>query len=128
MRIGSIGFVALLLAVGALGCGDSNSGSNANTYTCSFAASSGVCYQWTAPQTLTSAQVSQLQTACTTGNPPGTFASGANCPSASRVGTCTLANTQVSGVTYKWVLYSPTFTAANGQTLCAAANGTWVAG
>ncbi len=125
MRNRLIGFVVVVLAIAAVGCGGSSSG---NTYTCSFAASYGACWEWSAPQALPSAQVTQLQTACTSGGAAGSFSTGSTCPSASRVGTCALTNTQVSGVTYKYVFYSPIYTAASGQQICASLTGTWTAG
>jgi hypothetical protein len=124
MRNRLIGFIVVVLAVAAVGCG----GSSGNTYTCNFAASYGACYEWDAPQALPSAQVTQLQTACTSGAAAGTFSTGSTCPSASRVGTCALTNSQVSGVTYKYVFYGPTYTAASGQQACASLTGTWTAG
>lgn len=125
MRNRSIGFgfVVVVLALTAAGCG----GSNANTYTCNFAASSGLCYEYSASQALTSAQVTQLQSSCTTGG-AGTFATGSTCPSASRVGSCALTNAQASGVTVKYAFYSPTYTAASGQQFCTTLTGTWTAG
>jgi len=125
MRNSSVGFgAALVLVATAFGCG----GSSGNSYTCNFAAAAGLCWEWTAPQSLTSAQQSQLQTACTTNNPPGTFSTGANCPSASRVGTCSVNISQVPGESYKIKFYSPTWTAATGQQACPSSLGSWTPG
>src|SRR5262249_30581668 len=87
---------AVVLAAIVFGCGSDNS---KNTFTCNYAASAGVCADFTSSQSLSSAQQSQIQTACTTTNPPGTFSSGATCPTANRVGTCTVNNSGVQGVT-----------------------------
>ncbi|SRR6266851_2611599 len=125
MRNRLIGFIVVVLAVAAVGCGGS---SNGNTYTCSFAASYGICLEWSAAQALTSAQVTQLQNACTSVGVASSFSTGSTCPSASRVGTCALTNSQVSGTTYKYVFYSPIYTAASGQQICASLTGTWTAG
>ena len=129
MRDRSVGFVAaLVLAVAAFSCGGSSSGGGGNTYTCNFATSAGICWEWTAPSSLTSAQQSQLQTACTGGNPPGTFATGASCPSTNRVGTCAYNNTQVAGVSYKIRFYSPNWNTTTGAQACPASVGTWTPG
>jgi hypothetical protein len=121
MRNPLISLVVVVLAVAAFSCG----GSSGNTYTCNFASSAGVCWEWTSQQALTSQQVTTIQNACTTG--AGTYSTGGSCPSASRVGTCTLTNSQVSGTTFKWELYSPTYTATTGQQICGFV-GTWTAG
>jgi hypothetical protein len=122
-RLIGFGFVMVVLAVAATGCG----GSSGNIYSCNFAASAGLCYDYSSAQPLPSAQVTQLQTACTTGG-AGTFSTSSTCPSASRVGSCALTNTQMSGVTVKYVFYSPAYTAATGQQFCTSLTGTWTAG
>src|SRR5258708_2660725 len=122
MRNRLIGFVVVVLAVAAVGCG----GSSGNLYSCNFAASSGLCYDWSSPQALPSAQLTQIQTSCTAA--AGTFSTGSTCPSASRVGSCALTNTQMSGVTIKYAFYSPAYTAASGQQFCTTLTGTWTAG
>ncbi len=122
MRNRLIGFVVVVLAVAAVGCG----GSSGNTYSCNFAASAGLCYDYSAPTPLPSAQVTQLQTSCT--GAAGTFSTGSTCPSASRVGSCALTNSQMSGVTFKYAFYSPAYTAASGQQFCTTLTGTWTAG
>jgi hypothetical protein len=122
MRNRLIGFVVVVLAVAATGCG----GSSGNTYSCNFAASAGLCYDYSSPQPLPAAQVTQLQSACTTGG--ATFSTSSTCPSASRVGSCALTNSQMAGVTLKYAFYSPTYTAASGQQFCTTLTGTWTAG
>jgi hypothetical protein len=125
MRTHSIRIAAVLLAVLGVGCS-----SGGNTYTCSFAASVGVCYQWTTSDSLSSTQISELQDACTAGGGAGsgTFSTGSNCPSSNRVGSCALSDVGVSGVSYAWVLYSPAYTATTGQAFCTEVSGTWTAG
>jgi hypothetical protein len=119
-----IGVAAVILAVATFGCGSSN-----NTFTCSYAASIGYCYEWTSPSALNSSQVSQLQQQCTNSGIAGaTFSTGSTCPTANRVGTCAVSNPQLSYVNYKFVLYSPAYNAQTGQTFCTASNGTWTAG
>jgi len=113
----------LVLALAAFSCGGSG-----NTYTCNFAANSGLCWEWSTSQSLSSSEQSQLQTACTSNNPPGTFSNGASCPSTNRVGTCSINAGQVNSVSYKIKFYSPTWTAASGQQACPASLGTWTAG
>jgi len=118
-----IGFVVVLAATG-FGCG-----LGGTSYTCTFGATYGVCWEWDAPVPPPSSQVTQLQNACTSGvGVTGTFSSGASCPSANRVGTCTMHTTQLIGVTYKLVYYSPAFTATTGQAACTTSNGTWTPG
>lgn len=121
MRKGMMSLVAAMLAVAVSGCSSSS-----NTYVCSFAASVGLCYVWTTPDSLNSSQQSALQTACTSGGAAaGTFSVGGTCPSTNRVGTCALP-TQ-SGWTYSWAYYPP-FNATTGQQECTASGGTWTAG
>jgi len=117
-----IGFVGGVLALAAVGCSSNN-----NTYSCTFGPSNGVCYQWTTANALNSAQVSQLEAACTGSSDAGTFVSGGSCSSSNRVGSCTFTFS-LAGVTYEWVFYSPGFTAAAGQTECTNLNGSWTAG
>src|SRR5262249_26780972 len=125
MRNRWVGFGAgLVVALAAFSCG----GSSGNTYTCNFAANSGICWEWTTSQSLSSSQQSQLQTACTSNNPPGTYATGANCPSPTRVGTCPVNNTKENSVTYKIKFSPPPWTAAWGKQPCPASIGTWTAG
>ena len=124
MRNPLISLVVVVLAVAAFGCG----GSNGNGYTCSYAASVGICAELSTSQALTSQQVTTIQNYCTAGGGlSGTFSTGMTCPSASRVGICTMNNTQVNGVTFKLAFYSPTYTATTGQQTCAVV-GTWTAG
>jgi len=124
MRNSSVGFgAALVLVAAAFGCG----GSSGNSYTCNFAAAAGLCWEWTAPQSLTSAQQSQLQTACTTSPIGGAFSTGGNCPNAGRVGICTITFPQVPGTTYKLSLYSPIYDAQTGPATCTG-QGTWTPG
>ena len=118
MHKGFIRLAAVLLAVAASGC------SSSNTYVCNFAASVGLCYEWT---TSDSSYESAFQQACTGGGSGGTFSTGGSCPSTNRVGTCTIPFTSANA-TYQWVLYSPTFTASTGQQACTAEGGTWTAG
>jgi len=119
-----IRLAAGLLALAAAGCSSSTT-----TYTCNFASTVGQCFEWSTTESLSSSEVSQLQTACTGGVAGGTFATGATCSSTNRVGTCTFsAYGAVSGVTYAWALYSPTYTATTGQAYCTTAGGTWTAG
>jgi hypothetical protein len=128
----TIAWLGAVLAVAAFGCGGGSdsaglgNGSNGmKTYTCNFA-SHGFCYEFAAPSSITSAQESQLQNACTSGGGSG-FSSGTTCPSAGRVGTCAYANSSVAGVPWKWMFYAPN-TAASGQSTCASSGGTWTAG
>lgn len=123
MRNRLIAFVAVVFVATGFGCGGSG-----NTYTCSFAASAGVCWEWQTPQALTSQQVTQLQSACTAGGAGATFSTGGTCPSASRIGSCALTNSQVSGTSYKYVFYAPTYTVTSGQQFCTGLSGTWTAG
>jgi hypothetical protein len=120
----ALGFVVVGLALAAASCG----GSSGNAYSCNLSASVGLCYDWSSPQALTSAQVTQLQNACTSGVAAGTFSTSSTCPSASRVGSCALTNSQMAGVTLKYAFYSPTYTAASGQQFCTTLTGTWTAG
>jgi hypothetical protein len=123
-RLIGFGFVVVVLAVAAVGCGGSS-----NTYSCNFAASIGLCYDYSSPQALTAAQVTQLQNACTAGAAAGAFSTTSSCPSAGRVGSCALPNTQMTGVTIKYAFYSPNYTAASGQQFCTTnLTGTWTAG
>jgi hypothetical protein len=124
MRNPLISLVVVVLAVAAFSCG----GSSPNGYTCNYSASVGICAEWSASQSLTSQQVTTLQNYCTAGGGlSGTFSTGMTCPSASRVGICTMNNTQVNGVTFKLAFYGPTYTAATGQLYCGFV-GTWTAG
>jgi hypothetical protein len=125
-----VGLGLALCTIVAVGCGGSGGGGGGGTttYSCNFTATS-FCYEWTAPAALTSAQVTQLQAACTGGGAGGVFATGPACPTVSRVGTCALANnTGVPGVVYNYRFYSPGFTASSGQTFCTNLRGTWTAG
>lgn len=123
MRRRVIGF-GVVLAVAAFGCGG-----NGNTYTCTYSASAGICAEWDAAQALNSSQVTTLQNYCTSGvGITGTFSTGVTCPSASRVGTCALTTTQVSGTSSKFVFYTPIYSATTGQQACTAFSGTWTAG
>ena len=122
MRNRLIGFVVVVLTVAAVGCG----GSSGNLYTCNFGASAGYCQEWNALSALPSAQVTQFQNSCTVAG--GTYSTGSTCPSASRVGSCALTNSQMSGVTFKYAFYSPAYTAASGQQFCTTLTGTWTAG
>jgi len=116
MRKGMMSLAAAVLAVAASGC------SSSNTYVCSFAASDGLCWEWT---TSDSSYQSAIQQSCTTGG--GTFSNGGSCPSTNRVGTCAIPFPS-AGVTYQWSLYNPPFTATTGQQACTAEGGTWTAG
>ncbi|HMK73349.1 MAG TPA: hypothetical protein VK454_08410 [Myxococcaceae bacterium] len=124
MRKSLIGLAAAVLAVAASGCSSSSS----NTYTCDFSAAVGFCYEWSTASSLSSSEISQLQAACTGGGAGGTFSTGTTCSSTNRVGQCTFSNFGVSGVSYIWVLYSPTYTATTGQTFCTQSGGSWTAG
>jgi hypothetical protein len=125
MRRALIGLVALLVAAAASGCSSSSN----NTYTCDFSAAVGFCYEWSTANSLSSSEISQLQAACTgSGSGGGTFSTGTTCSATNRVGTCTFSNFGVSGVSYIWVLYSPSYTATSGQTFCTQSGGTWTAG
>ena len=120
-----ISVTAAMVAIAAFGCGGSSS--DGNTYVCNYPSTVGICYQWTSPAALTSAQISQLQSLCSMTQLGGTFSTGATCPSANRVGTCAIS-TQLQGVTYKWSFYSPTYTAQTGQTFCTNSSGIWTPG
>ncbi len=122
-RLIGLGFAVVVFALAAVSCG----GSNSNIYSCNFAASAGLCYEYSSPVALTSTQVTQLQSSCTTGG-AGTFSTSASCPSASRVGSCALSNAQMAGVSIKYVFYSPAYTAVTGQQFCTTLTGTWTAG
>jgi len=117
-----IGFSAAMLAVAAFGCGSSN-----NRYICNYPAAIGICTEWDSPSALTSTQVSSLQAQCSTSQIGGTFSTGGNCPSASRVGVCTITFPQVPGTTYKLSLYSPNYDAQTGPATCTG-QGTWTPG
>jgi len=124
MRRGLGVLAGVVMGVAAAGC------SSNNTYTCNFSTTVGLCYEWSTSSSLSSSEVTALQEACTgSGLAGASFTTGGSCPSTNRVGLCTL-NFPASGysVTYQWAYYSPTFTAANGQTACAAEGGTWTAG
>ncbi len=118
------------VAVFMVACGSSSSGGGGSggTWSCNIAG--GICVQ-VSGQNVTSAQVTQIQNACTSGG-SGTFATSA-CPSASRVGSCALPSSNpygggVSGVTVTYVMYSPTFDTTTGPQTCTALGGTWTAG
>jgi hypothetical protein len=123
-RILGLGFA--LCTILSVGCSGGGTGSGA-TFSCNLPADS-FCYDWTSVANLTSAQVTQLQTACT--NAGGTFGNGSACPSANRVGTCSVTNsTGVAGLNYDYRFYSPTYTAATGQQFCTSLpGGVWTAG
>ncbi len=119
-----VGLGLALCTIVAVGCGGGILGST--TFSCNNAAQS-FCFDETVPSSLASAQVTQLQSACTGGS--GTFANGSACPTASRVGSCALANTTgVPGVSYTERFYSPRYTASTAQLICTAQGGTWTAG
>jgi len=112
-----------MLTLAAFGCGGTS-----NSWTCNFASSVGACYEWSSATSLNSTQVSQIQQVCTgSGQAGATFSTGSTCPSTNRVGSCQFTNT-LSGVTYKWVLYSPSYNAQSGQAFCSANGGTWTQG
>jgi len=123
--------LVVMLAVAALACGGSddggtnNGGNNTNkaTASCDFTGSSSHgCVEWTA-SAFTAEQNAQLQTECTNDH-QGTYASSA-CPTANRVGICTMT---ASGVTFttRLIFYSP-MTADQSKLVCPSQTGTWSA-
>jgi|SRR5215472_13449733 len=125
MRNRLIGAAAAMLAVTAFGCGGKSNSSAA--WTCNVAASTGFCYEWTAPSNLNSSDVSQLQQAlqqnCTSSQ--GIFSTGLDCPAMNRVGTCAQSYDQEHGVPHNIVLYAPNHSAQVGQALCVGIGGAW---
>ena len=118
-----IGVAGLFVALLGSGCGSSTA-----TYSCSFPASVGYCYEWTANPPLTTGEINAIEVTCTSATiGAGTFSNGGSCSSTNRVGLCSL-NYPTAGVTYQWSLYSPAFTANTGQTACTSGGGTWTAG
>lgn len=110
-----------LLAFLAAACGGSDKPAAPTTkaFSCYFTAA-GVCTGFTGLPAAT--DMTSVSTACTANG--GTV--GTACPTASRVGTCT----QPGGPpTETFSYYSPTYTAAAGQTDCASGvPGTWTPG
>ena len=126
MRKLCIGGSAAMFVLTVLGCGGTSNSSD--TWTCNQAASTGLCYEWSAPKYLNSSDVGQLQQAlqqnCTSSQ-GAMFSIGANCPTMNRIGTCAVSYVQERGVPENIVLYAPTHSAPAGQAVCASARGTW---
>ena len=124
-----VGLGLALFTIVAAGCGGSDNGLGSGAvYSCNFTAGS-LCFEWTSPASLTSAQLTAVQASCTSGGAGGVFANGSACPTASRLGTCALANnTGVPGLIYRYRFYSPLYTATSAQMLCTNLMGTWTAG
>jgi|GEM_PF-3445149 len=122
-----IGWVLGLCTFLLAGCGTSTTAStgNAAQYSCDQA-SIGRCTLYGAPTALNSAQLMILQNNCATSQPPSTLANGDTCPTANRVGFCTLTTT---GATTSATLnyYSPVNTANSAAALCADLGGNWTA-
>ncbi len=122
----TICLAAIAFALCTAGCSSSSSSS----FSCTFSSTSTLassCYQWTSPQSLTSQQISDLSTACTSASTGATFSQGQSCSTTNSVGTCSFSSPE-SGVTYGWVFYSPTYNTTSGAAFCAEAQGTWTAG
>jgi hypothetical protein len=115
----AFGLIALLGAA----CGGSKSSKSSTpgttTLACNYAAE-GLCVAATG--TPSAADITAFNTECTTPSPVGV--PGTSCPTAGRVGRCTLAGTNPSTV----INVFPPLTAADGQTLCTTNSGTWTAG
>jgi hypothetical protein len=116
----AFGLIALLGAA----CGGSKSKSAApgtTTLSCNYAAE-GYCVAATG--TPSAADVTSFNNDCVTPSPVGV--PGTGCPTAGRVGRCTLPGTNPSTV----ISFFPPFTTTDGPTTCTAAplSGTWTPG
>jgi len=118
------GFVLLLGVVAVLGIGCTNTA----TYSCTFPAALGYCYEWIASPPLTNAEINTIAAGCSSATiGTGTFSNGGSCSSTNRLGVCSLPYS-VAGVTYQWSYYSPPFTASTAQSGCITSGGIWSAG
>jgi hypothetical protein len=128
MRIRLVAVAAWVLALTAFGCGDTGGtntrgGLSANSYVCIFPATEGVCFEWTATQSLTPDEVGQLQAGCRLHH-VGSFVAGGSCPLAGNIGMCTLTTSQVSGTILRYKFYNPPWNPVTAQSACSAL-GTW---
>jgi hypothetical protein len=129
--------MAAVVAALCAACGGSTSSPGggtptANPISCTLTASESACVE-TSKNGLSAADISAIQTACTDGTTPGTFANAA-CPTANVIGTCAFTSspgtnvpsTIRAGIVLKSLYYSPR-TVASAQGDCTSNGGTFTA-
>ena len=117
----TIGLAVLGFILAACGGGGGSSGGGNTTLACNLQAQGG-CFEWSGPESSIGTVQTAFNQACSSEGGSAVSA----CPSANRVGKCTLVVTQGTiSVTIVTSLYSPTYTATTAQQECTSSGGTW---